>query len=90
MGEESGREDWDGPLPALWAFDLQAQKATRLTPKKQFGWDGVWIDNDNVLFLSRASDEKDDSFIECLPLKKSETPDQERAFPVCQRAVTAT
>jgi TolB protein len=61
MGEESGREDWDGPLPALWAFDLQAQKATRLTPKKQFGWDGVWIDNDNVLFLSRASDEKDDS-----------------------------
>jgi TolB protein len=34
MGEESGREDWDGPLPALWAFDLQAQKATRLTPKK--------------------------------------------------------
>jgi hypothetical protein len=34
MGEESGRKDWDGPLPALWAFDLQAQKATRLTPKK--------------------------------------------------------
>jgi hypothetical protein len=48
-------------LPALWAFDLQAQKATMLTPKKQFGWDGVWIDNDNVLFLSCASDEKDDS-----------------------------
>ena len=34
MGEESGRKDWDGPLPALWTFDLQAQKATRLTPKK--------------------------------------------------------
>lgn len=61
MGEESGRKDWDGPLPALWAFDLQAQNATRLTPKKLFGWDGVWIDNDNVLFLSRAPDEKDDS-----------------------------
>ena len=28
MGEESGRKDWDGPLPALWAFDLQSQKAT--------------------------------------------------------------
>jgi len=41
MGEESGRKDWDGPLPALWAFDLQSQKATRLTPKKLFGWDGV-------------------------------------------------
>ena len=58
MGEESGRKDWDGPLPALWAFDLQAQKATRLTPKKQFGWDGVWIDNDDVLFLSRDAGRK--------------------------------
>jgi TolB protein len=61
MGEESGRKDWDGPLPALWAFDLQSQKATRLTPKKLFGWDGVWIDNDNVLFLSRAAGETEDS-----------------------------
>ncbi len=61
MGEESGRTDWDGPSPALWVFDLQSQKATRLTPKKLFGWDGVWIDNDNVLFLSRAHGEKDDS-----------------------------
>ena len=61
MGEESGRKDWDGPLPALWAFDLQSQKATRLTPKKLFGWDGVWLDNDNVLFLSRTAGEKNDS-----------------------------
>jgi len=61
MAEESGRKDWDGPLPALWAFDLQSQKATRLTPKKIFGWDGVWIDNDNILFLSRAAGEKEDS-----------------------------
>lgn len=61
MGEESGRKNWDGPLPALWAFDLQAQKATRLTSKKLFGWDGVWLDNDNVLFLSRDADENEDS-----------------------------
>jgi TolB protein len=61
MGEESGRKDWDGPLPALWAFDLLSQKATRLTPKKLLGWDGVWIDNDNILFLSRDAGEKDDS-----------------------------
>jgi TolB protein len=61
MGEESGRKDWDGPLPALWAFDLQSQRATRLTPKKLFGWDGVWLDNDNVLFLSRGVGEKNDS-----------------------------
>ena len=61
MGEESGRKDWNGPLPALWAFDLKSQKATRLTPKNLFGWDGVWIDNENVLFLSRGPGEKDDS-----------------------------
>jgi len=61
MGEESGRKDWDGPLPALWVFDLQSKKATRLTPKKLFGWDGVWIDNNNILFLSKAAGEKDDS-----------------------------
>jgi TolB protein len=61
MGEESGRKDWDGPLPALWAFDLQSQKATRLTSKKLFGWDGVWIDKDNVVLLSQAAGEKEAS-----------------------------
>jgi TolB protein len=61
MGEESGRKNWDGPVPALWAFDLQSKKATRLTPQKLFGWDGVWLDNDNVLFLSRDADENEDS-----------------------------
>jgi TolB protein len=61
MGEESGRKDWDGPLPALWAFDLQSQKATRLTPKKLFGWDGVWVDDNNILFRSKAAGEKEDS-----------------------------
>jgi TolB protein len=61
MGEESGRKDWDGPLPTLWSFDLESQKATRLTPKKLFGWDGVWIDNNNILFLSKAAGEKEDS-----------------------------
>jgi TolB protein len=61
MGEESGRKDWDGPLPALWSFDLESQKATRLTPKKVFGLDGAWIDNDNILFLSKTAGEKDDS-----------------------------
>jgi len=31
MGEESGRKDWDGPLPALWSFDLDSQRSLRLT-----------------------------------------------------------
>ena len=61
MDEASGRTDWDGPLPALWSFDVQSQKAIRLTPKELFGWDGVWLDNDNILFLSRDAGEKEDS-----------------------------
>ena len=48
-------------MPALGALDLESKKAIRLTPKEVFGWDGVWIDNDNVLFLSRAAGEKDAS-----------------------------
>jgi TolB protein len=48
-------------LPALWTFDLDSQRTVRLTPKKLFGWDGCWIDNDNILFPSRAPKEKEDS-----------------------------
>jgi len=61
MSEESNRKDWDGPLPALWSFDLDSQQAVRITPKKLFGWDGVWIDNANVLFLSQPPGEKEAS-----------------------------
>jgi len=61
MGEEANRKDRDGPVPALWSFDLDLQHAVRITPKKLFGWDGVWIDNDNVLFLSQPPGEKEAS-----------------------------
>ena len=61
MSEESNRKDWDGPVPALWSFDLDSQQAVRITPKKLFDWDGCWVDNDNILFLSRAAGEKEDS-----------------------------
>ncbi len=59
MGEETQRKDWDGPPPALWIFDLKTAKATRLTPKKLFAWDGCWLGNDNVLFNSKTVGEKD-------------------------------
>src|SRR6266446_3198884 len=61
MGEEANRKDWDGPLPALWSFDLDSQRTVRLTPKKLLGWDGVWLDNANVLFLSQPPGEKEAS-----------------------------
>ena len=34
LGEESNRKDWDGPLPALWSFDLDSQRPVRLTSSK--------------------------------------------------------
>jgi TolB protein len=58
MGEEARRKDWDGPLPALWTLDLESKKGTRLTSKKLFGWDGCWVDDSTVLFLSQAAGEK--------------------------------
>ncbi len=59
MGEEQTRKDWDGPPPALWVFDLKSKKATRLTPKQLFAWDGCWLGNDNVLFNSKKVGEKE-------------------------------
>ena len=61
MNEEANRKDWDGPLPALWSFDLDSQSAVRLTSKKLLGWEGVWFENDDILFLSRGAGEQDDS-----------------------------
>jgi TolB protein len=58
MGEEHNRKDWDGPPPALWTFEIATQKAVRITPQTLFGWDGCWIDNENVLLLSQATGEK--------------------------------
>ena len=57
MGEEHNRKDWDGPLPALWTFEIATQRPVRVTPKTLFGWDGCWMDEENVLFLSQAAGE---------------------------------
>ena len=58
MGEEHHRKDWDGPPAALWRFEIATQKAVRITRKTLFSWDGYWIDNDNILFLTQPAGEK--------------------------------
>ena len=58
MGEENERPDWDGPPAALWTFEIATRTARRITPRTLFGWDGVWIDNENILFLSQNLGEK--------------------------------
>jgi TolB protein len=57
MNEEHNRKNWDGPPPALWLLDLNSEKATRLTAKNVFGWDGCWISNGEYLFLSQGAKE---------------------------------
>lgn len=57
MGEEPNRKDWDGPVPALWTFETATQRAVRVTPKTLFGWEGCWMDDQNILFLSQATGE---------------------------------
>ena len=58
MDEEYERKDWDGPVPALWSFDLQTAAAVRLTTKNLFAWDGCWLDDADVLFASQAAGQK--------------------------------
>lgn len=58
MGEENKRKDWDGPPPALWTFEIATQKAVRVTSQKLFAWDGCWMDDQTVLFLSQEPGEK--------------------------------
>jgi TolB protein len=56
----SGVSVWVGPVNALWLFDLKRQHAVRITSKKLLGLDGVWIDDDNILFLGSGIGEQDE------------------------------
>jgi len=58
MNEEYDRNDWDGPVPALWSFDLVTEAAVRLTRTNLFAWDGCWLGGANLLFVSQQSGEK--------------------------------
>jgi len=58
MDEEYDRKDWDGPVPALWSFDLSTGAAVRLTSKNLFAWDGCWLDDTNILFVSQRPGDK--------------------------------
>jgi TolB protein len=58
MDEEYDRKDWDGPVPALWSFDLATESSVRLTVKNLFAWSGCWLDDRDVLFVSQRAGEK--------------------------------
>ena len=57
MDEEYDRKNWDGPVPALWSFDPETEIGVRLSSKNLFAWDGSWLDNANILFVSQPAGE---------------------------------
>ena len=57
MDEEYTRKDWDGPVPALWSFDLMTHVAVRLTARNLFAWDACWLDDANILFVNQRAGE---------------------------------
>lgn len=57
MATEHHRKNWEGPQPALWLLPVNGDKATRLTKNSLFAWDGVWLSNDEILFLSQGAKE---------------------------------
>jgi TolB protein len=58
MNEDVNRKGWDGPPPAIWSFDIAAQKAMRLTPQGFFAWQPRWISDTEYVFDSQAAKEK--------------------------------
>ena len=58
MDEAYTRKDWNGPVPALWSFDPKTGRAVRVSSKKLFAWEGCWLSNDEILFVSQPAGER--------------------------------
>jgi TolB protein len=61
MDEEASLKDWEGPPPAIWLFDIQSAKATRLTPKKSYASDSCWLGDADFLLVDADKQGKTNS-----------------------------
>ena len=61
LGSEHERKNWDGPQPAIYAFDLATEKTKRLTGKNDFVWDPYWLTNDEFLCVIQKEHENEPS-----------------------------
>jgi len=61
LGAEHERKNWDGPQPAIYAFNLDTEKTTRVTAKDDFVWDPCWLTNDEFLCVIQKARENDPS-----------------------------
>jgi TolB protein len=60
-GAEHERKNWDGPQPAIYKFDLAAEKTTRVTGKNDYVWDPCCLTNDEFLCLIQRENENEPS-----------------------------
>jgi hypothetical protein len=56
-GAEPQREDWEGPQPAVEKFDLNADKAVRVTGKKDYIWEPFWLSPNEFLCVIQMEKE---------------------------------
>lgn len=61
MDEEIIRKDWDGPPPAIWAFDTASGKTRRLTAAGLFAWQPCWLDSGTLLCVLQPASAKQPS-----------------------------
>jgi len=59
LGAEHERKNWDGPQPAVYVFDFDTEKTTRVTAKEDFVWDPCWLTNDEFLCLIQKERENE-------------------------------
>jgi Tol biopolymer transport system component len=61
LGAEHERKNWDGPQPAVYVFDFDTEKTSRVTAKDDFVWDPYWVTNDEFLCVIQKEHEKEPS-----------------------------
>ena len=58
---EHERKNWDGPQPAVYVFDFDTEKTSRVTAKDDFVWDPYWVTNDEFLCVIQKEHENEPS-----------------------------
>jgi TolB protein len=69
-GAEHERKNWDGPQPAIEKFDLNADKAVRVTGKNDFVWEPFWLSENEFLCIMQRKTKTSHRFIECRSTEK--------------------
>jgi TolB protein len=59
VGMENGEsmKNFDGPPPAIWLFEIESGKTTRLTPKGSYAYSPCWLNDTEYLFLDQDKKE---------------------------------